>query len=290
MKILITGGTGLIGKKLCAILLANGHELTILTRRPQVVLSGCTAMTSLNQWQPQTIYDAVINLAGESIVDKAWTEARKKALWDSRVILTQELVARMESANQKPRVFISGSAIGYYGDTGDMIIDESAAAGCDFGANLCVAWENEALKSSSRVCLLRTGLVLDSSGGFFKKMVLPFTLGLGGCVGDGKQWMSWIHIDDYVAILVKLLTNDNTKGAYNMAAPKPVTNIEFTKILANALFRPAFFPMPAWFLKGLLGERAALLLGGQRISSVKINALDYEFAYPELKKAILSLL
>ncbi len=290
MKILITGGTGLIGKKLCSALLQNGHDLTILSRRSAFVPNGCKAMASLSEWQPETIYDAVINLAGEPIVDKPWTDERKKCLWDSRVTLTEELVKHIEIASQKPKVLISGSAIGYYGNTGDVVINESTSAGSDFGATLCSAWENAALKSSIRVCILRTSLVLDSSGGFLKKMLLPFKLGLGGRMGDGKQWMSWIHIDDYVAIVIKLLDNAEAEGAYNMTAPEPVTNDQFTKTLAMIISRPAFFNMPDWFLKLLLGERAELILGGQRVSSVKINELGYEFVYPDLKNAIQSLL
>jgi uncharacterized protein (TIGR01777 family) len=289
MKILITGGTGLIGKKLCTALLKQGHELTILTRRPDVVSKPCKAIASLNEWQPETFYDAVINLAGEPIVDKSWTEKRKKCLWESRVSLTQELVKHIEAAQQKPKVLISGSAIGYYGNTGDVIVDETSSVGSDFGAKLCSAWENSALKLNIRVCILRTGLVLDSSGGIFKKMLLPFKLGLGACIGDGKQWMSWIHIDDYVAILIRLLDNEKAQGAYNMTAPEPVTNEKFTKILATKLSRPAFFNIPAWFLKLILGERAEIVLGGQRVSSIRIKELDYRFVYPNLENAIQSL-
>ncbi len=286
MKILITGGTGLIGKKLCSALLQQEHDLTILTRRPSVVPKQCKAILSLSEWQPETVYDAVINLAGEPIVDKTWTEKRKKCLWDSRVSLTQELVKHIEAANQKPKVLISGSAIGYYGNTGDVIVDETTSVGSDFGAELCSAWENEALKANIRVCILRTGLVLDSSGGLFKKMLLPFKLGLGGCIGHGKQWMSWIHIDDYVEILIRLLNNEKAQGAYNMIAPEPVTNKQFTTILANKLSRPAFFNIPAWFLKLILGERAELVISGQRVSSVKIKELDYQFIYPNLDNTI----
>jgi uncharacterized protein (TIGR01777 family) len=289
MKILITGGTGLIGKKLCSALLQNGHDLTVLSRRPAFVPKEYKAMASLSEWQPETIYDAVINLAGEPIVDKTWTDERKKCLWDSRVTLTEELVKRIEAANQKPKVLISGSAIGYYGNTGDAVVDESTAAGSDFGATLCLAWENAALKSNIRVCILRTGLVLDSSGGILKKMLLLFKLGFGGRMGDGKQWMSWIHIDDYVEILLKLLDNAQAKGAYNMTSPEPVTNDRFTKILATILSRPTFFNMPAWFLKSVLGERAALLIGGQRVSSIRIKELDYRFVYPNLENAVKSL-
>jgi uncharacterized protein (TIGR01777 family) len=286
MKILITGGTGLIGKKLCVALLEEGHNLTVLTRNPRSVSAGCKPITSLSEWQPEIIYDAVINLAGEPIVDKPWTDQRKDCLWKSRVDLTEELVKRIEAANQKPKVLLSGSAIGYYGSTGDVKIDETFPTGTDFGARLCLAWENAALNSSVRVCVLRTGLVLDSSGGILKKMLLPFKLGLGGQMGDGKQWMSWIHIDDYVAILIKLLHSENAKGTYNMTAPEPVTNRQFTKILAAILSRPAFFNTPACFLKWILGERAELVLGGQRVLPVKVEGLGYHFIYDNFEKAI----
>jgi len=286
MKILITGGTGLIGRKLCSALLEEGHDLTVLTRNPRSVPAGCKPITSLSEWQPEIIYDAVINLAGEPIVDKAWTDQRKEVLWKSRVGLTEELVKRIEAVNQKPKVLLSGSAIGYYGSMGDAEIDETFPTGTDFGARLCLAWENAALNSSVRVCVLRTGLVLDSSGGILKKMLLPFKLGLGGQMGDGKQWMSWIHIDDYVAILITLLNSENATGAYNMTAPEPVTNRQFTKILAAILSRPAFFNTPACFLKWILGERAELVLGGQRVLSVKVKELGYHFMYDNFEKAI----
>lgn len=286
MKILITGGTGLIGRKLCLALLEEGHDLTVLTRKSRSVPAECKPITSLSEWQPEIIYDAVINLAGEPIVDKTWTDQRKEVLWKSRVDLTEELVKRIEAANQKPQVLLSGSAIGYYGSTGDAEIDETFPTGTDFGAQLCLAWENAALNSSVRVCVLRTGLVLDSSGGILKKMLLPFKLGFGGQMGDGKQWMSWIHIDDYVAILIKLLHSENAKGAYNMTAPEPVTNSQFTKTLAAILSRPAFFNTPACVLKWILGERAELVLGGQRVLPVKVKELGYHFIYDNFEKAV----
>lgn len=290
MNILITGGTGLIGRALCTALLAENHTLTVLTRRPHKVPSQCQAIQSLSEWQPQTNYDAVINLAGEPIVDKPWTPERKKILWDSRVTLTQDLVKHMAAAEQMPKVFLSGSAIGYYGNSDDTPLDESSPHGADFSAQLCLEWEKAALEAPTRVCLLRTGLVLDRTGGFLSKMLLPFKLGLGGYIGSGKQWMSWIHMTDYIAIVLLLLNNPDAKGAYNMTAPTPVTNLEFTSILAKTLKRPAVFWTPNRVLQCLLGERASLLIEGQRVLPAKVNALGYPFVYPDLARACQALL
>ena len=289
MNILITGGTGLIGTRLCQQLHQLGHELTVLSRKPETVPTFCKAIRSLDEWQSTQHFDAVINLAGESIVDKAWTEARKKVLWDSRVGVTQSLVRCIEAADEKPRVFISGSAIGYYGNTGDKTLDEGAHVGKDFGAQLCDEWEKAALASSVRVCILRTGLVLAPSGGFLKKMLPAFKLGVGGSMGSGQQWMSWIHIDDYIAVLIELLTNPNAQGAYNMTAPQPLTNQAFTEHLAKALNRRVFFSTPAWVLQLLLGERADLLLGGQRVFPVRVTDLGYTFKYHDLDDTLQAL-
>lgn len=289
MNILITGGTGLIGTRLCQQLHQLGHELTVLSRKPETVPTFCKAIRSLDEWQSTQHFDAVINLAGESIVDKAWTTARKKVLWESRVGLTQSLVRCIEAADEKPRVFISGSAIGYYGNTGDKTLDEGAHVGKDFGAQLCDEWEKAALASSVRVCVLRTGLVLAPSGGFLKKMLPAFKLGVGGSMGSGQQWMSWIHIDDYIAVLIELLTNPNAQGAYNMTAPQPLTNQAFTEHLAKALNRRVFFSTPAWVLQLLLGERADLLLGGQRVFPVRVTDLGYTFKYHDLDDTLQAL-
>ncbi|MFZ2724678.1 MAG: TIGR01777 family oxidoreductase [Methylococcaceae bacterium] len=293
MEILITGGTGLIGRALCTALLKAGHDLTVLSRKPESVTIKCgtqvKAMQSLEQWHAEMRFDAVINLAGEPIIDAPWTDQRKKRLWDSRVTLTEKLVNRIENATHKPSLLLSGSATGYYGNSGDVLINESALPASDFGAQLCLAWENAALKavdSNVRVCLLRTGLVLDSAGGLLGSMLTPFKYGLGARIGDGNQWMSWIHIDDYVAIVVKLLNDVNATGAYNMTAPQPSTNKEFTSSLAKVLHRPAFLIAPAWLMTLVLGKRAYLLLGGQRVLPAKVIAMGYEFTYPTLEKAL----
>jgi uncharacterized protein (TIGR01777 family) len=297
MKILITGGTGLIGRKLCKALLAKGHEITVLSRKPDTVATKCgatvKAIATLNEWQADISFDAVINLAGEPIVDARWTEKRKQTLWQSRVNLTETLLQHIANAKQKPTVLLSGSAVGFYGDGGDTILEESRLPATDFAGQLCSAWESVAQTANTfgvRVCLLRTGLVLDGSGGLLGKMLLPFKLGLAARLGDGQQWMSWIHIDDYVAILLLLLENQQAAGAYNMTAPEPVTNNEFTQTLARQLNRPALFVTPAWLLKLLLGEMSILLLGGQRALPTKIQALGYRFTYATFETALVSLL
>lgn len=297
MHILITGGTGLIGRQLCKVLLAEGHELTVLSRNPDSVPAKCGAsvhaLAVLDEWQPGMTFDAVINLAGEPIVDARWTVQRKQVLWDSRVALTENLVRRIATAQHKPGVLLSGSAVGYYGNRGDAVLDESAAAGEDFAARLCRVWEEAALGAEStgvRVCLLRTGLVLSRHGGLLGRMLLPFKLGLGARLGDGKQWMSWIHIDDYVAMLLGLLRNAQASGPYNMTAPQPVTNKEFTAALAAALHRPAPFIMPAILLKPVMGERACLLLEGQRALPQRLGVTGYRFAFTKLADALQDLL
>jgi len=297
VHILITGGTGLIGQQLCKSLSGQGHALTVLSRNPDSVSAKCganvKAMASLAEWQPDRSFDAIINLAGEPIVDARWTEQRKQVLWDSRITLTETLVQRIAAAQTKPLVLLSGSAVGYYGDRGDAVLDETAPAGTDFPAQLCKAWEDAALAAEAsgvRVCLLRTGLVLSRRGGLLGRMLLPFRLGLGARLGNGKQWMSWIHIDDYVAILLELLRDEQASGPYNMTAPHPATNREFTATLARALHRPAPFLMPSWLLKSVMGERACLLLEGQKVLPQKIESAGYRFAFAKLPDALQDLL
>ena len=297
MQILITGGTGLIGRQLCKALLAEGHELTVFSRNPASVPVKCGAavhaLASLAQWQPGQTFDAVINLAGEPIIDKSWTAKRKQMLWDSRVTLTEELVRRIAAANHRPAVLLSGSAVGYYGDRGDVMLDEAAGAGENFAAQLCKAWEDAARVAESvgvRVCLLRTAPVLSNDGGLLGRMLPPFRLGLGARLGDGKQWMSWVHMQDYVAMVLRLLHDPDAAGPYNMAAPQPATNAEFTATLAGVLHRPALFVAPALLLKLGMGERASLLLEGQRALPRKMEAAQYRFAFTNLADALRDLL
>ncbi|MCK9201740.1 MAG: TIGR01777 family oxidoreductase [Gallionella sp.] len=297
MRILITGGTGLIGRRLCKALLAEGHDLTVLSRKPETVPSKCGAgvhaMASLREWQPSQTFDAVINLAGEPIIDQRWTDKRKQVLWDSRISLTEELVRRIAAAECKPAVLLSGSAIGYYGGRGDEELDENSTAGNDFPARLCIAWEAAARAAESlgvRVCLQRTGLVLSTEDGLLGRMIPPFRLGMGTRVGDGRQWMSWVHIEDLIAIMLRLLRDDQMHGPYNATSPQPVTNAEFTRTLASVLHRPAPFVAPAALLKLSMGESASLLLEGQRVLPKRLQAAQCRFAHPDLANALGDLL
>lgn len=297
MRILITGGTGLIGRYLCKVLLAEGHQLTVLSRHPETVAVKCgaavQAMATLGEWLPERTFDAVINLAGEPIVDSRWTEQRKQVLRDSRIALTGELVRRIAAAKQKPAVLLSGSAIGYYGGRGDQMLDEDSGAGVDFPAQLCIDWEAAALAAEEhgvRVCILRTGLILSTDGGLLGRMLPPFRLGMGARVGDGRQWMSWVHIEDYVTLLLHLLNDEQMRGPYNMTAPAPVTNKEFTAVLAATLHRPAPFVAPASLLKLSLGEAASLLLEGQRVLPARLTAAGCQFKYATLASALTDLL
>lgn len=293
MRILITGGTGLIGRRLCRALLAEGHELTVFSRKPHSVAEKCgaavRAIGALEEWTPDMAFDAVINLAGEPIVDARWTDRRKQVLRDSRIALTETLVQRIAAATQKPSVLLSGSAIGYYGGRGDEPLHETSGAGADFPARLCVDWEAaaaEAERYGVRVCLLRTGLILSREGGLLGRMVTPFRLGLGARIGDGHQWMSWIHIDDYVALVLRLLRDGEMRGAFNMTSPAPVTNREFTAALAAVLHRPAPFVAPASLLKLSLGEAASLLLEGQRVLPKRMQAAGQTFRFEKLEDAL----
>jgi hypothetical protein len=297
MHILITGGTGLIGRHLCKALLAQGHELTVFNRNPASVPAKCGAgvhaLAALADWKPDRFFDAVINLAGEPIVDARWTEQRKRVLRDSRVALTEELVRRIAAAERKPTVLLSGSAVGYYGGRGDEMLDETSGAGNDFPARLCVDWEAAASAAEQlgvRVCLSRTGLILSKEGGLLARMLPPFRLGMGTRVGDGRQWMSWVHIDDYVAMALRLLHDETMRGPYNITSPAPVTNAEFTATLATVLRRPAPFVAPAALLRLTMGESAGMLLEGQRMLPKRLLAAGLTFRFGALDAALRDLL
>lgn len=294
MHILVTGGSGFIGRVLCQRLLEQGHQLTLLSRSPaktQALFGQAVGVIgNLQQLPLESRFQAVINLAGEPIMDARWTAQRKQALLDSRVGITRQLLDFMAKAEQKPKVLLSGSAIGWYGDQGDMPLNETFACDArDFGQELCRQWEQTALQAQSlgvRVCLLRTGLVVGKDGGFLARMLPLFRLGLGGRIGHGKQWMSWIHRDDHIAIMCKLLDDASLSGAFNLTAPQPATNAEFTQTLAAALQRPALLPVPAGLLKLALGEMAELLLGGQRVLPERIEKAGYRFKFPSLDAAL----
>lgn len=297
MRILLTGGTGLIGQALCRYWITQNHELIVWSRNPQKVTevcSGARGIASLHELDGSEPLDAVINLAGAPIADRPWTSARRKLLWRSRVDLTDQLVKWLGQQPQKPRVLISGSAVGWYGDGGERILDESSLPGqINFGSQLCMAWEQAAERAKQygiRVVLLRTAPVLSTKGGMLARLRLPFRFGLGGRIGNGQQWMPWIHIDDEVSLINYLLEQTKCSGVLNACAPEPVRNTKFTKALAHALHRPALLPAPAWVLRRILGEMSVLLLEGQRV--VPKRALDHGFifSYPVLDQALSHLL
>ena len=293
MHILLTGGTGLIGRQLCRHWSAQGHRLTVWSRKPGKVAKICGAqvrgIARLEDLGQEPV-DAIVNLAGAPIADRLWTHRRKALLWSSRITLTETLLAWLESREQKPRVLISGSAAGWYGDGGEReLTEDSAPVSEDFASQLCIAWEETAQRAETlgiRVILIRTGLVLSAEGGFLSRLFLPFKLGLGGPIGNGRQWMPWIHIDDQIALIDFLLHRNEASGPYNACAPKPVRNREFAKALGSMLHRPAFMPMPAFALKVGLGELSLLLLGGQRTTPVRLLKAGFTFQFTDLQAAL----
>lgn len=297
MKILITGGTGFIGRVLAQNLAKQGYEVTVLSRHPDTVEKICgpgiKALDSLDKLKQKDTYPVIINLAGAPIFDVRWSDARKQIIRDSRINLTKQLVACMAIMTVKPTLLISGSAIGYYGEHGDTVLTEQSATHTDFSGQLCADWESEAKKAELlgiRVCIIRTGLVLGDGGGLLQRMLLPFRLGLGGRLGNGQQWMSWIHRDDWLAIANRMITNASMQGAYNATAPNPVTNSAFTQVLAHGLKRPALLPVPACLLKLLLGEMSALVLGSQRVLPERLLAEGFKFQYNDLSSALTEVL
>ncbi|MBF8661045.1 TIGR01777 family oxidoreductase [Pseudomonas putida] len=294
MHILLTGGTGLIGRHLCRHWLAQGHRLTVWSRRPEAVAmlcgEGVRGIAELDQLEAVDHLDAVVNLAGAPIADRPWTASRRNLLWSSRIALTEQLLAWLGRREQRPGVLISGSAVGWYGDGGERELTEDLPPVVeDFASQLCIAWEETACRAQAqgiRVVLVRTGLVLASDGGFLSRLRLPFKLGLGGPIGNGRQWMPWIHIDDQVALIDFLLQRTDASGPYNACAPEPVRNREFAKQLGKALHRPAVIPLPGLLLKAGLGEMANLLLGGQRAYPARLLAAGFTFRFNDLQSAL----
>jgi len=293
MRILITGGTGFIGSSLCRKLLGFNHSLVVLSRKPGTVAQKCgagvEAVSNIEELGSNDPIDVIFNLAGEPIVAKRWSDARKRELLASRIGVTQAIVDYISRVQKKPACLVSGSAIGYYGDRGDATLNEESSFHDEFTHQLCQQWEDCALQAEQqgvRVCLVRTGLVAGEGGGFLQQMLLPFKLGLGGPIGSGDQWMSWIHIDDMVRLLIWLGENESARGVFNATAPKPVTNREFARALGKSLHRPALIPMPAFVLKAAMGEMAHLLLTGQKVMPAKALESGFVFNYPDLTGAL----
>ena len=301
MKILVTGSSGLVGTNLVSALARAGHTVCRLVR-PQSVGGGDAKEGFAVAWNPATGElggagvgaDAVVNLAGASIAGGRWTAERKVLLGTSRIDTTRALVGALAKMNARPSVLVSASAIGIYGDRGDETLSEDSKPGTDFLADLAKQWEAEALKAEAlgiRVVLARFGIILAREGGALVKMLTPFKLGAGGRLGSGKQWMSWVTLEDVAAILRFAIENASVRGAINVVSPQPVENFEFTKILAKAVHRPAFFPAPAFALRLALGEMAhALLLSSQRVTPQRMQQLGYRFLHPDLTSALAAVL
>lgn len=294
MKILITGASGLIGKALQKSFTEKGYEMILATR-------GEPKNSSQIQWDIENGFahadlerleglDAVIHLAGENVSGLRWTEDKKKSIRESRVKGTHNVVEAISNLKSKPKVFISGSAIGFYGDRGDDLMTETSKPGDTFLSDVCKAWETESRRaedSGVRTVLLRTGIVLSKDGGALATMLTPFKFGVGGVVGNGKQWMSWISLDDVVGIINFALENENLRGAVNVVSPNPVTNEEFTKTLGEVLYRPIFLPLPEFAINLVFGEMGdALLLDSTRVEPKRLNEAGYEFEFPDLKAAL----
>ncbi|MBI3996223.1 MAG: TIGR01777 family protein [Candidatus Omnitrophica bacterium] len=293
MKVLITGGTGFLGSRLCERLVRAGHDLCVLTRNPlaRIGQAGVQFLSWDGQEWEHALAEAqaVINLAGEPIAEGRWTAAQKARIRESRVHATRQLVGRMASRLEKPAVLINASAIGYYGPCGEEEVTEADPPGHGFLAETCRAWEAEAQRAEDlgvRVVRLRLGVVLGPSGGALAKMVPPFVLFLGGPIGSGRQWVSWIHREDVVGMIEWALSHPQVSGAVNVTAPHPVTMREFCETLGRVLGRPSWLPVPAWALRLWLGEMAQVLVTGQRVIPHAATRGQYAFIYPDLQAAL----
>jgi uncharacterized protein (TIGR01777 family) len=305
MRVMITGGSGLIGTALTQRLLADQHEVIILSRSPEkhnfpagvqgVKWDGRTAGSWHSHINDDTaiVHLASANIAGEGFIPSRWTVKRKKAIRESRIQSGQAVVAGIEAAEQKPKVLIQASAVGYYGPSGSEALTESSPPGNDFLADVCVDWEATTKPVEAmgvRRVVIRTGMVLTLDGGTLPFLVLQYKLFAGGRLGSGRQWWSWIHVDDEVNAIAYFLENESTQGAYNLTAPNPVTNNELGKALGRVLNRPHLILVPAFVLKLVLGEIATLVLDGQRAIPQKVQEAGYSFKFSEVQAALTDLL
>jgi uncharacterized protein (TIGR01777 family) len=302
VKVVVTGGTGFIGSRLVEQQLAAGHDVSVLTRDVAQAARRLPARCKPQSWNPVGPVDpvllrrsdAVIHLAGEGVADARWTAARKQAIRASRILSTSALVRALGKlpAPERPQTFLSASAIGFYGDRGNAELDESTGAGEGFLAEACQAWEHEVFRAQDlgvRTAAVRVGIVLGKHGGALAKMLPAFRLGAGGCLGSGAQWMSWIHLDDLVALFAFLLDRPDAQGPVNGVAPKPVTNDAFTKEIGRVLGRPTLFGVPAFLLRTVVGEMAAVLLASQRVLPRMASQLGFAFRFSDLSEALADL-
>lgn len=299
-RVLITGATGLIGVRLVEALRARGSEVSVLSRDPDRARERLGEVEAL-RWDlmseaaPAEAFagrDAVLHLAGEPVAQR-WSSSTKRAIRDSRVTGTRNLIEGLRHAEPRPRTLLSSSAIGYYGLHGAEPLDEEAPPGRDFLAEVCVEWETEAARAQElgmRVVQLRTGVVLDRSGGALATMLPPFRLGVGGPVAGGQQYISWIHTADLVGMMLAALDDERWSGPINGTAPEPVPNSEFSRVLGRVLGRPAFVPVPGFALRALYGEMSEIVTGGARVVPAKALMLGYEFRHPQLEESLRSAL
>jgi uncharacterized protein (TIGR01777 family) len=301
VKVLLTGASGLIGSALCDALLVRGEEVVGLTRDPERARRG-NPKVSWHAWEPILErppaaafegVDGVVNLVGEKIAQR-WTEESKRRIMETRRAGTHNLVGAIAGLERKPTVLVSQSAVGFYGDRGDAIVDESAPAGASFDSVVTSEWEKAAREiepTGVRLAIVRTGQVLDPSGGLLGELLTPFKLGVGGPLAGGRQYLSWIHIEDEIGILLWALQNQEASGVFNATSPNPVTNAEFSKALGSALGRPAVMPVPGLVLDAKFGrEFGRVLRGGQRVIPRRTLDLGYEFQHPDLNEALRNLL
>jgi uncharacterized protein len=301
MKIAIAGATGFVGSRLVEQLQAQGHEVVIFTRSPQQASNrfgkaqvvGYEPLKS-GEWQNAISgCDAVVNLAGEPIAEKRWTPAQKRTILDSRQLGTQKIVEAIAAASVKPAVLINASAIGYYGTSETSKFNEDSPAGQDFLAEVCTAWETAAQAvtvTGTRLVILRLGIVLGENGGVLSKMLAPFSAFVGGPIGSGKQWFSWVHRDDVVKLIITAITDSQMQGVYNATAPNPVTMTDFSHTLGTVMNRPSWLPVPNFALEALLGEGAIVVLEGQQVVPTHTLAQGFEFQYSTLTPALSSIL
>jgi hypothetical protein len=287
VRVLITGGTGFVGAPLCRALEAAGHAVTVVSREPSRVAGRAIGWGELARAVGGS--EALVNLAGEPIAARRWTAAQKARIRESRVGATRALVDAVASADRRPALLVSASAVGYYGSRGDEPLDEQAAPGTDFLATVCRAWEAEAARAERlglRVVRLRLGVVLAGDGGALARMLPPFRAFAGGRIGSGRQWMSWIHRDDVKRLVLAALADERWQGPVNATAPTPVRNADFARALGRVLRRPAWLPVPGLALRLALGEMADMLLGGQRVLPVAAERLGYDWRHPEVAGAL----
>lgn len=300
-NVLVTGGTGFIGSRVCDALHHKGDAVYVLSRNPTRAENKLPSLKAAYGWNPETEklpteatsnINAIIHLAGETIAGR-WNAEKKRKIRDSRILSTQNLVASLADIDPKPDTLICASAIGYYGGNNNESFTEASPAGTDYLAEVCAEWEVEAQKASElgiRVVMIRIGLVLGLGGGLLQQVLPPFKMGFGGILGNGKQWMSWIHIDDVVGIVLHALESSQIHGALNATAPTPVRNTEFTKTLGAVLKRPTLFPVPIFGLKLMMGEFADFIVLSQNVIPERTEASGYEFYYRTLESALDALL